>query len=129
MRTLGCCWEVELRIVRIKACLRENDAVLNQQEIVCALVGLNDQNKMESGPWYGHSFTDNMKYPFMLMKPYDKFLWGEGYEEQSYDTNIGTKTIQIGELFSLRVYVYQILSVDIVCVNDLAGKDKNARHD
>jgi hypothetical protein len=108
--------ETELRIVRIEAALRDETG-LNRHELFCLLAGVSDQLRIENGPWYGHLYSDNAKYPFMLMRPFNEIFWG--YEEHATDfTNLGERTIQIGEMFSYSAYVYEIINVDLIALSD-----------
>jgi hypothetical protein len=87
-----------MRICRVVAVYREGGHAHENYKCVF-ICGITDSLQMESGEWFGYCQNEKELSPFVLKDGTSCFYGGE--EHYSEPTNIGTKSITPGSMFTI----------------------------
>jgi hypothetical protein len=102
-------------IVRVVAVSKEQGVTYKDFKVVL-LCGVDDQRRITDGEWFGYVKNESVVHPFLLVRG-ERFMYG-GEEHSFEQTNIGTKSLEIGSQFTLvssdGEHPYEITSVYVV---------------
>jgi hypothetical protein len=89
--------ETPMQIARLLATHIEGGHPTNNRFTL--LCGIDGNNHLVNGEWFGYTRTNQIEYPFVLRHGDLHLCGGENYYER---TNLESHQLQVGEYFSIR---------------------------
>lgn len=89
-----------MRIVRVKAVVREGLQIFNEDKLIL-LCAIDEQDALTDGEWFGYTKDENGRHPFILEQRKQFFFGADGGDIIVESTNIKDKQIKVGALFTV----------------------------